>query len=202
LYFILTIERSIGYHAKKEKRVKLIINALFFIFTILISLFIGSHFYYYSPLYQSITQAIAVIHPTKGNTASGIVTFTEHKNGLHISAQLSGLTPGNHGFHVHAFGDCGCPDAICAGDHFNPTHQPHGAPTNPKRHVGDFGNITADDEGNAQYDFIDTWAILNGPHSIIGRSVIVHADPDDLTTQPTGNAGARIGYGVIGIAKK
>ncbi len=182
---------------------KHIINSLLFIIIIAaVSLGIGSHFYYYSPFYQSITKATAVIHPTKGNTMSGVVTFKQLKDGLHITAHLSGLTPGKHGFHVHEFGDCACDDAVCAGSHFNPTNKPHGGPHSSERHVGDFGNITADDQGNARYEYVDTHAMLNGPSSIIGRAVIVHADPDDLTTQPTGNAGARIGCGVVGIAQE
>ena len=180
---------------------KRFIQAIVFIILIILALGIGSHFYYYSLFYPSITKATAVIHPTQGNIVSGIVTFDEHNDGLHISAKLTGLTPGKHGFHLHEFGDCGCPDAVCAGSHFNPTNKPHGGPDNPERHAGDFGNITADDQGHAHYELVDSHATLNGPYSIIGRTVIVHADPDDLTTQPTGNAGARIGCGVIGISQ-
>ncbi len=182
---------------------KLLVNCTFFTIIIaLVSLGIGSRYYYYSPFYQSITKATAVIYPTKGNSASGVVTFTEQKDGLHISAKLTGLTSGKHGFHVHALGNCACDDAVCAGDHFNPTNKPHGAPNSPNRHVGDFGNITADEQGKATYEYVDSQTTLNGPHAIIGRAVIVHADADDFTTQPTGNAGARIGCGVIGIAQE
>lgn len=176
----------------------------FIILTVAIcgAFFLGTTFYYYSPLYPSITKAIAVVNPTQGNTASGVVTFEQQKDGLHITAQLSGLTPGNHGFHIHEFGNCACPDAVCAGDHYNPTSKPHGSQQDKNRHVGDLGNIIADSEGNGTYETIDHHVTLNGPYSIIGRAVIVHADEDDFTTQPTGNSGARIGAGVIGIAKK
>ena len=165
------------------------------------SLYVGSTYYYYSPLYPAITHASAVVYPTKGNAASGTVTFTQKDDGLHIEARITGLTPGEHGFHIHEFGNCACDDGVCAGDHFNPTNAPHAGTDTLMRHVGDLGNITANADGVAEYNFIDTLSTLKGPHSIIGRSVIIHAQPDDYTTQPTGNAGARIGCGVIGIAK-
>lgn len=167
-----------------------------------LSLYIGSTYYYYSPFYSKNIKAIAIISPTKGNAASGIAKFSQEKDGLHIFVKMTGLTPGLHGFHVHEFGNCACDDAVCAGSHYNPTNQKHGGPTDSNRHLGDFGNISADENGNAEYELVDTIATLNGPHSIIGRSVIVHADPDDFVTQSTGNSGARIAAGVIGIAQK
>lgn len=168
---------------------------------LIVGLFIGSTYYYHSPLFPSLTKATAVIHPTKGNTVTGVVYFSHEQDGLHITADISGLTPGKHGFHIHEFGDCACDDAVCAGDHFNPTNQPHGDPASDKRHVGDLGNIEADNNGIAHYEHVDTMATLYGPHSIIGRAVILHTQKDDLTSQPTGDAGDRIGCGVIGIAK-
>lgn len=162
---------------------------------------LGSNYYYYSPLYPSIYRATAVIHPTKGNNIKGIVYFEQQHNGLHIIADIEKLTPGLHGFHIHEYGDCACDDALCTGDHFNPTNEPHGGPYSAKRHVGDFGNLEANAHGIAHYENIDPRATLNGPHSIIGRTVIIHAQKDDLTSQPSGNAGARIGHGVIGIKK-
>ena len=95
-------------------------------------------------------------------------------------AELTGLTPGEHGFHVHEFGDCSMADGTCAGGHFNPTGAPHGGPDDAKRHVGDLGNIKADASGKATYKRVDKMLALNGPNSIIGRSIIVHAAPDDL----------------------
>lgn len=178
-----------------------IFKAALLIILISSSLFIGSQYYYYSPFYHRITYATAVIHPTKGNTASGIITFLQGKNGILIKGQISGLTPGEHGFHIHQWGDCACDDAACAGDHFNPTGQPHAGPTAPHRHSGDLGNIVADEQGNAVYERIDIQIQLNGPHSIIGRSLIIHAKKDDLISQPTGDAGARRGCGVIGLAR-
>ncbi len=168
-----------------------------------IGFLLGRMYYYYSPLYNtsSIQKAVAVIHPTKGNKTSGTVTFVQKENGIEVNAQISGLTPGEHGFHIHEFGDCACDDAKCAGEHFNPTHQKHGAPTDTERHVGDLGNVTADANGKAHYTYIDHDIALHGSNNIIGRSVIVHADKDDFVSQPTGNAGARVGCGVIGIQK-
>ena len=116
---------------------------------------------------------------------------------MRVVADIEGLTPGDHGFHVHEFGDCSAPDGTSAGAHFNPTKKPHGAPDNAERHVGDLGNITADESGKAHYDRIDTVIELNGENTIVGRSVIVHAKADDFVSQPAGNAGSRIACGVI-----
>jgi len=176
-------------------------HTIFMLLIVTLALFAGSNYYYYSPFYTSIKKASAVIHPTKGNKATGVVYFSQEADGLHIKAEIKNLTPGKHGFHIHEFGDCACDDAICAGGHFNPTNQPHGGPNSAHRHVGDFGNLEADENGVAHYERIDHLAKLNGPHSIIGRGVIVHIQEDDLTSQPTGNAGARVGCGVVGIAK-
>lgn len=178
------------------------VKKLLFIGTIGASLFLGSHYYYLSPLHPRINHAVAVVIPTKGNVARGVVKFTEQKDGVAISAKIIGLTPGEHGFHIHEFGNCACDDAVCTGDHFNPTNQPHGGPDSAKRHVGDLGNLVADAQGNAIYERVDQQIKLNGPHSIIGRAVLVHANKDDFVSQPTGNAGARIGAGVVGIAQK
>lgn len=150
---------------------------------------------------SAITHAVAVITPTKGNSVHGIVTFTMTENGMHIVAKLSGLKSGKHGFHIHEFGDISSEDGTSAGGHFNPAHMPHNMPSSNQRHAGDMGNIVADETGNAQLDMYDTLMTFEGASSIIGRAVIVHEKEDDYTTQPTGNAGTRIGNGIIGIAK-
>lgn len=149
-----------------------------------------------------ILRAIAVIYPTKGNSVTGIVTFETKPDGTHIHAELHGLTPGKHGFHIHELGDCSCDDGMCTQGHFNPTNQPHAGLDSPNRHSGDLGNIIADEQGNATLSIINQQIRLNGPYSIVGRSIIVHADEDDLVSQPSGNAGDRIGCGVIGIAEE
>ncbi|MGE0207241.1 MAG: superoxide dismutase family protein [Candidatus Babeliales bacterium] len=177
-------------------------HSIVIIVSALAAFFLGTQYYYYSPpLYKKTYKATAVIHPTKGNTCSGVVYFTHEKDGLKIVADIYGLSEGLHGFHIHEYGDCACDDAVCAGGHFNPTDQLHGGPDAAQRHAGDFGNLKAGKDGHAHYEQIDTVATLNGPHSIIGRAAIIHAQEDDLTSQPTGNAGARVGCGVVGIGK-
>jgi superoxide dismutase, Cu-Zn family len=147
------------------------------------------------------TMAVAVVQGLGEHKVKGKVTFTQKTDGVEVVAELTGLQPGEHGFHVHEFGDCSMADGKCAGGHFNPTNMPHAGPDSEKRHVGDLGNVKADSTGNAKYKRLDTMISLSGPNSIIGRSVIVHAKPDDFKTQnPPGNAGDRIGCGVIGIA--
>ena len=149
---------------------------------------------------DKVTYAIAMVEGLGEHKVKGKVTFTQKEDGVEIVGEFTGLQPGQHGFHVHEFGDCSMADGKCAGGHFNPTKMPHAGPDDAKRHVGDLGNLKADSTGNASYKRIDSMITLNGPHSVIGRSVIVHAKPDDFKTQqPPGNAGDRIGCGVIGI---
>jgi superoxide dismutase, Cu-Zn family len=150
---------------------------------------------------STVKRAIAVITSTKGNTVYGVVTFEEVEKGVRVIANLTGLTPGKHGFHIHEFGDVSSDDGSSAGGHFNPMGMPHSMPMSEKRHEGDMGNVEADEQGIAHLDYVDRTMKLNGKYSIIGHAVIVHEKEDDLITQPTGNAGARIGNGVIGIAK-
>lgn len=149
-----------------------------------------------------VKKAVAVLQPTKGSIVNGIVTFTKVEGGVRVVADIAGLTPGEHGFHIHDFGDCSAPDAMSAGGHFNPAGHQHGAPDSEMRHVGDLGNVTADATGKAHVDRVDKQLALEGDHSIIGRSVIVHEKADDLKSQPTGNAGARVACGAIGVAKE
>lgn len=148
-----------------------------------------------------VKKAVAVIHPTEGNSVSGIVIFTKVDNGIKIVADISGLTPGKHGFHIHEYGDCSAADGTSAGGHFNPENVKHGGPNDKVRHVGDLGNLDANKDGDAHYERVDDVIAFSGSHDIIGRGIIIHAGSDDLTTQPTGGAGARVACGVIGIAK-
>lgn len=152
---------------------------------------------------NAITSAICVLSATEGNTVSGWVKFTKQADGVLIEAEVKGLTPGaKHGFHVHDLGDISAKDGTATGGHFNPGGHDHAAPDANMRHVGDLGNIEANAEGVGVYSRLDKMVRLNGPKdNIIGRGIIVHASTDDLTTQPTGNAGARIAQGVIGVAK-
>lgn len=148
----------------------------------------------------SITKAVAVLFPTKGSDVKGRVTFTHDGKAIHVHAEISGLSPGEHGFHIHEFG-VWSEDGLASGGHFNPAKEPHASPETPKRHVGDLGNVTANANGHATLDLEDRLLSFHGPHSIIGRGLVVHEKVDDLKTQPTGNAGGRLAVGVIGVAK-
>jgi Cu-Zn family superoxide dismutase len=141
------------------------------------------------------------LHPTEGNDVHGIVTFTRSGSNIKIVADVDGLTTGKHGFHIHQWGDCSKPDGTSAGGHFNPENKDHGGVDDMNRHVGDLGNITADENGHAHLEMEDNVISFSGKHSIIGRGIIVHAGEDDLKSQPTGAAGARVACGVIGIAE-
>ena len=149
-----------------------------------------------------VVRAEAVISPTQGNEASGIIMFTQEKSGVRIVAVVQGLTEGIHGFHVHENGDCSAPDGMSAGGHFNPAGKPHGGPKDQERHVGDLGNLRANVYGKTYYEEVDPMITLEGPGSIIGRAIVIHADPDDLKTQPGGGSGARVGCGVISLVNK
>jgi superoxide dismutase, Cu-Zn family len=141
--------------------------------------------------------AHAAIQPLQNSGVAGTVKFIQEKGGTRIIADLNGLKPGPHGFHVHESGDCSSHDGMSAGGHYNPHNKHHGGPDSTERHVGDLGNIVADQDGHAHYDRVDAQVHLRGPHSVIGRSIIVHEDEDDLKTDPAGNAGKRIGCGKI-----
>lgn len=149
----------------------------------------------------AINKAVAVLSPTEGSSAKGTVIFTKEDNGIKIIADVEGLTPDKHGFHIHQYGDISVADGTSAGGHFNPDSKKHGAPDTEERHVGDLGNLEADANGKAHYERTDTLITFSGAHSIIGRAVVVHEGEDDLISQPTGNAGPRAAVGVIGIAK-
>ncbi|HYK89130.1 MAG TPA: superoxide dismutase family protein [Acidobacteriota bacterium] len=151
----------------------------------------------------SVKEAIAVIQPASGSTCKGIVRFTQEGDGTKVVADIEGLAPNSkHGFHVHEFGDCSAPDALSAGSHYDAAGtKHHGMPSEAVRHTGDMGNIEADAAGKAHYEITLAGAALSGEHVfLVGHAVIVHAKPDDFS-QPVGNAGGRIGCGVIGIAK-
>jgi Cu-Zn family superoxide dismutase len=145
--------------------------------------------------------ATAQLAPTQGNTARGTVTFTQTGERVRVVANLSGLAPGPHGFHVHEKGDCSAPDATSAGGHFNPLAKPHGHYETGERHAGDMPAIVADAAGNATLSVtLDTIKVGSGSTDVVGKSVVVHKDPDDYRTQPTGNSGARVACGVIKAA--
>ncbi|CEG84010.1 Putative Superoxide dismutase [Cu-Zn] [Rhizopus microsporus] len=152
-----------------------------------------------------MVNAVAVL---KGTDVSGVVKFTQatENDPVLIEANFTGLKPGKHGFHVHEFGDNtnGC---ISAGPHYNPHGKTHGAPEAEVRHAGDLGNIVANEKGEASLKIEDSHVKLIGPYSVIGRTIVIHADEDDLglggheLSLSTGNAGDRLACGVIGVTK-
>jgi superoxide dismutase, Cu-Zn family len=149
-----------------------------------------------------VTSAVCVLRGTAGNEGvSGTVRFTQQKDHVLVEARVAGLAPGSHGFHVHQLGDISGLDGKSAGGHFNPMNHPHSAPDAAKRHVGDLGNLIANASGVAVYRRMDTQISLDptSAANIVGRAIIVHAGQDDLKSQPTGAAGARVASGVIGV---
>lgn len=145
-------------------------------------------------------EAVAQLHPTARDDIKGVVTFTPQNGKLKVKAQVTGLTPGKHGFHIHEFGDCTAHDAESAGNHFAPENNPHGAPNDEKRHAGDLGNLVANEQGHATLDLVVDEIMLSGERSIVGRAVIVHEKADSFT-QPSGDSGGRVACGVIGLKK-
>lgn len=136
----------------------------------------------------------------------GTIFLDEDKGSVTLSGEISGLKPGKHGFHVHEFGDNtnGC---VSAGGHYNPDGKEHGAPEDSMRHAGDLGNVIANEGGVAKINIKDSQVLLTGAKSVIGRTIVIHADEDDLgkgghqLSKTTGNAGGRLACGVIGITK-
>jgi Cu-Zn family superoxide dismutase len=133
---------------------------------------------------------------SKSNSnVKGTAKFTETKGFVTLEAKLTGLTPGVHAIHIHEKADCSAADGSSAGGHWNPTFKKHGQWGDAEHHKGDIGNFTADVDGNATVIFkTDEWCISCGDATkdIVGKGLIVHANPDDYTTQPTGNAGGRV----------
>jgi Cu-Zn family superoxide dismutase len=151
------------------------------------------------------TSAVAYLEPTKGNMAAGRIAFVQQGDKVVISGAVTGLKKdAEHGFHVHEKGDCSSGDGMSAGGHFNPGGKPHGHHGSAERHVGDMPNLKADAYGNATVSSESTLMSVGsgGPNDIVGKGLIVHKDPDDYKTQPTGNAGARVACAVIQLQKK
>jgi len=149
--------------------------------------------------------AVAELKPSKAattqptnNDVTGTVTFTQADDGVHVVAHVMGLSPGQHGFHIHEKGDLSDPGLQSVGPHYNPAHSHHGGPATPEHHAGDFGNLTADASGHATLEMTFKGVKLS---DVVNRSVIVHAGSDDLKTDPAGNSGARVAGGVIEMKK-
>ena len=144
-------------------------------------------------------RATAQLKPTKGSKTFGEATFEQTGRKVRVIVFAQGLKPDQeHGLHIHEVGDCSADDAMSAKGHFNPHGKPHAAHTAAERHAGDLPSLKANKQGRGKVDVeLEIITLTPGPASIIGRSIIIHADPDDFKTQPTGNAGARIACGVI-----
>lgn len=153
----------------------------------------------------TLTMVKAVVVLGSSEIVKGTIHFVQEGDGpTTVTGSVSGLKPGLHGFHIHALGDTtnGC---MSTGPHYNPAGKEHGAPEDETRHAGDLGNVTAGEDGVANIHVVDSQIPLTGPNSIIGRAVVVHADPDDLgkggheLSKTTGNAGGRVACGIIGL---
>lgn len=144
-------------------------------------------------------RATAVLAPTTGNSAAGTVTFTQMGSTVLVQGEVRGLKPNAlHGFHVHEKGDCSSGDGMSAGGHFNPTGQPHGSHAMAAHHAGDVPSLQADASGVARFSFESAAiAVGSGSSDVVGKGLIVHRDPDDFMTQPTGNSGPRLACAVI-----
>ena len=152
------------------------------------------------PMYSSAQTASAQLEPRSGSSVTGTVKLTQADDGVTFEAVIEGLSPGNaHGFHVHEGTDCDTPDASSAGGHFNPTGMPHGAPNSSHSHAGDLPNLQAHQNGRATLSTINDQVSLErgAANNIVGRTLVIHAEPDDHVSQPAGNSGARIACGVI-----
>lgn len=146
--------------------------------------------------------AVATLRPTRGNDVRGSLRFYEDDGSLRIEGRLEGLQPGAHGFHIHEKGDCSAPDAESAGGHFSVGEVPHGSPGDPaeQHHLGDLGNVIASEDGSVEINIEDSELGLTGESSVIGKAVVLHSNRDDLESQPSGDAGSRIGCGEIRAA--
>ncbi len=146
-------------------------------------------------------QSVSVeLVPTRGNATSGQVVFAQKDGTVWVSGEVKGLKPNaEHGFHVHEKGDCSSGDGLSAGGHFNPDGQTHGAHGHSAHHAGDLPSLMADAAGVARFSFAaPALSLMVGPADVRSRGLIVHRDPDNFKTQPTGNAGPRLACGVVG----
>lgn len=142
--------------------------------------------------------AVARLDVSPGSTVWGNVRFVEIGGKVTVRADVRGLRPGGQfGFHVHEKGNCSAP-----GEHFNPAGKPHGHYRVAERHAGDLINLQSDAEGVAVYAFeTNLLTVTAGPTSVVGRTIVIHADSDDYRTQPAGNSGSAIACGVIRAAQ-
>lgn len=147
---------------------------------------------------EDAPRATASLQPTQGNKTFGEATFEQvGADRVRVVVFAQNLKPNSeHGFHIHEKGDCSAPDATSAGGHFNPTGKTHGQPGSG--HAGDLPMLKAAKNGRAKLDVtLEGVTLTPGPTSLVGRGLVIHAQPDDFKTQPAGNSGARVACGVI-----
>lgn len=144
--------------------------------------------------YSTSPAATAALAAKSGSMVAGSVGFSEIPNGLRVTAQVTGLTPGEHGFHIHESGDCSAADGSSAKGHYNPAGKAHGHHDEAMHHSGDMPNLVANAQGEAKLAADISGVTLA---EITGRSVVIHADPDDYKSQPAGNSGKRVACGSI-----
>jgi Cu-Zn family superoxide dismutase len=139
------------------------------------------------------------VEAKSGSKVNGKATFTEKGKEITVKVVVDGAPPGDHAVHIHEKGDCSAPDAKSAGGHWNPQSDQHGAWTAEHHHLGDIGNMKVGADGKGEVTLTtDKWTIGSGqPNDVVGKSIVVHEKIDDFTTQPTGNAGGRIGCAVL-----
>jgi Cu-Zn family superoxide dismutase len=144
-------------------------------------------------------RATAYIDPLGDSGVEGSAIFVLEDGKITLQLDVSGMPPGPHAVHLHEHGDCSAPDGSSAGAHWNPSDEAHGRWGAEAHHLGDIGNIEIAPDGRGSYALTtDRWEMGTGSaNDIVGRSVIIHAAPDDFATQPTGAAGGRIGCGVV-----
>ena len=137
-------------------------------------------------------KAKAILEPIDNSGVKGIVFFSEEKQGVKIIGEFSGLTPGEHGLHIHEYGDC-----ENTGGHFNPHNAPHGGPFDSPGHAGDLGNVNANSSGHARFERLDFVITLDGSESVLGKSIMITKFKDDFSSQPSGNSGPGVACGII-----
>jgi len=148
---------------------------------------------------NKVKEAVAVLEPLNNSGVHGIVNFREGNGYVEITAKVYGLSRGDHGIHIHKFGDLRSDKGDFLDGHYNPTNTKHGNKGKDGGHLGDLGNIYALNDSTAQFDKKRFKLSLNGKYSILGRSIVIHQGEDDLVTQPSGNSGMKVAAGVIGI---
>src|SRR5262245_16528479 len=144
--------------------------------------------------------AVAQLKDANGKTV-GRAVFVQDDGSVSVIVDITELPPGQKGVHVHTVGRCEPPTFESAGEHLNPTGAQHGSANPRGPHTGDLPNISIDSAGRGHLEFtLRRVSVEAGSRSLFdadGSSVVIHADPDDLRTDPDGKSGARIACGVI-----